>query len=98
MSSTGSQRLEVRLTRTPHISCADRTEGHQVDRVNLDVRLPDGISSTHLGLGALPQAKRHGYLSRNHPIAEFFAEFHFDLLRHADARSFAQFRRLVTDV
>jgi ketosteroid isomerase-like protein len=59
-----------------HIVGSDRMEGHHLNRVDLDLRGADRISTRNLHLRALPQSERDRDLSRGHIVTEIPTELH----------------------
>ena len=52
-----TQRLSIRFTRPTEVIRADRVERDQVDRIDLDVGVADGIGATNWNHRSLPEAK-----------------------------------------
>lgn len=76
MSGTFTERFSIRFTRSTHVTTADRVEGDQVDRVDLNVDVADGIDASNSNLRPLPEAKGNGDVTCDYPGTQLWTELH----------------------
>jgi hypothetical protein len=76
VSRTLAERLSIKLAGSTHIVGADRVERDQVDRVDLNVNVPDRVHATDAHSWPLPKAKGDGDAACDYLGAQLPAELH----------------------